>query len=82
MLRVASSFTLTLAPGTKMTCADAVKKLLKGKHGWEVRSAGKRSKSDRWYTYTYIHTTSPPHNLLIHPHLKTNKLTFHYYYIP
>ena len=41
VLRVASSFTLTLAPGTRMTCADAVKKLLKGKQGWEVRSAGR-----------------------------------------
>ena len=40
VLRVASSFMLTLAAGTKMTCADAVKKLLKGKQGWEVRSAG------------------------------------------
>ena len=33
VLRVASSFTLTLAAGTRMTCADAVKKLLKGKQG-------------------------------------------------
>ena len=33
VLRVASSFMLTLAPGTRMTCADAVKKLLKGKQG-------------------------------------------------
>ncbi len=31
VLRVASSFTLTLAAGTRMTCADAVKTLLKDK---------------------------------------------------
>jgi hypothetical protein len=30
-LRVASSFIFALVPGIKMTCADAVKKLLKGK---------------------------------------------------
>ena len=33
VLRVASSFMLTLAAGTKMTCADAVKKLLKREEG-------------------------------------------------
>ena len=33
VLRVASNFTLTLAAGTTMTCAEAVKKLLKGKQG-------------------------------------------------
>jgi hypothetical protein len=40
VLRVASSFMLTLAAGTRMTCANAVKKLLKGKKRREVRSAG------------------------------------------
>jgi SRSO17 transposase len=42
VLRVASSFTLTLAAGIRMTCASAVKKLLKDKKRWEVRSAGTR----------------------------------------
>ena len=42
VLRVASSFTLTLAAGTRMTCADAVKKLLKGKQalGGPLRRQG------------------------------------------
>ena len=53
VLRVASSFTLTLAPGTRMTCADAVKKLLKGSKAWEVRSAGQGSKGDRWYAWVW-----------------------------
>jgi hypothetical protein len=44
VLRVASPFMLTLAPGTKMSCADVVKKLLKDKRTWEVRSAGQGSK--------------------------------------
>ena len=46
-LRAASNFTLTLATGTKLTCAQAVSKLLKDKRRWEVRSAGKGSKGDR-----------------------------------
>jgi hypothetical protein len=47
VLRVASSFVFAVAPGTRMTCADAVKKLLKGNHAWEVRSAGSGSKGKR-----------------------------------
>jgi SRSO17 transposase len=84
VLRVASSFTLTptLAPGTKMTCADAVKKLLKGKKGWEVRSAGKGSKGERWYAWAWIGTASPRHSLLVRRHLKTGELAFHYCFVP
>jgi SRSO17 transposase len=44
VLRVASNFPLTLARGTAMTCAQAVKRLLNGKRSWEVRSAGQGSK--------------------------------------
>jgi hypothetical protein len=40
VLRVASNFTLTLAAGTKLTCAEAVRRLVKDKRRWEVRSAG------------------------------------------
>jgi SRSO17 transposase len=82
VLRVASSFTLTLAAGTKMTCADAVTKLLKGKKGWEVRSAGKGSKGERWYAWAWIGTASPRHSLLIRRHLKTGELAFHYCFVP
>ena len=82
MLRVASSFTLALAPGTTMTCADAVKKLLKGKKGWEVRSAGQGSKGERWYAWAWIGTASPRHSLLVRRHLKTGELAFHYCYVP
>ena len=42
-----------------MTCADAVKKLLKAKRHWEVRSAGKGSKGERWYAWAWIATASP-----------------------
>jgi SRSO17 transposase len=40
VLRVASTFTLSLAAGTTMNCADAVRKLLKDRKAWEVRSSG------------------------------------------
>jgi SRSO17 transposase len=82
VLRVASSFTLTITPGTRMTCKDAVKKLLKGKRGWEVRSAGKGSKGDRWYAWAWIATASPRHSLLVRRHLKTGELAFHYCFVP
>ena len=55
-----------------MTCKDAVKKLLKGKKGWEVRSAGKGSKGERWYAWAWLATASPRHSLLIRRHLKTS----------
>ena len=82
VLRVASNFMLTLAAGTTMTCADAVKKLLKGKRGWEVRSAGKGSKGERWYAWAWLATASPRHCLLVRRHLKTGELAFHYCYVP
>ena len=82
MLRVASNFTVTLAPGTRMTCAEAVKTLLKDKRRWEVRSAGKGSKGERWYAWAWIATASPRHHLLVRRHLKTGELAFHYCYVP
>ena len=82
VLRVASSFMLTLAPGTKMTCADAVKKLLKGNRGREVRSAGSGSKGERWYAWAWLGTASPRHSLLARRHLKTGELAFHYCFVP
>jgi len=82
VLRVAPGFTLTLAPGTKVTCAGAVKWLLKDKRRWEVRSAGKGSKGERWYAWAWIATASPRHHLLVRRHLKTGELAFHYCWVP
>ena len=82
VLRVASSFRITLAAGTTMSCADAVKKLLTGKKGWEVRSAGKGSKGDRWYAWAWLGTASPRHSLLVRRHLRTGELAFHHCYVP
>ena len=82
VLRVPSNFTLTLAAGTTMTCAEAVKSLLKHKRRWEVRSAGSGSKGERWYAWAWIATASPRHHLLIRRHLKTGKLAFCYCWVP
>jgi len=82
VLRVASCFRLTLAPGIKMTCADVVKKLLKGKNAWEVRSAGQGSKGERWYAWAWLGTASPRHSLLVRRHLQTGELAFHYCFAP
>ncbi len=82
VLRVASSFTVALAAGTRMTCADAAKTLLHDKKRWEVRSAGKGSKGERWYAWAWIGTASPRHSLLVRRHLKTGALAFHYCLAP
>ena len=82
VLRVASSFMLGLAAGTRMTCANAVKKLLRDKKRWEVRSAGQGSKGDRWYAWAQVATASPRHCLLIRRHLKTGELAYHYCFTP
>jgi SRSO17 transposase len=82
VLRVASNFTLALAPGTAMTCAETVKKLLKRKRDWEVRSAGRGSKGERWYAWAWLATASPRHALLVRRHLRTGELAFCYCYVP
>jgi SRSO17 transposase len=82
VLRVASSFTLTLAAGITMTCADAVKKLLKNKKAWEVGSAGTGSKGERWSAWAWLAVASPQHSVLVRRHLKTGDLAFHYCFVP
>ena len=82
VLRVPSNFTLTLATGTKLTCAQAVTALLKHKRRWEVRSAGHGSKGQRWYAWAWLATASPRHHLLIRRHLGTGELAFHYCFVP
>jgi SRSO17 transposase len=82
VLRVASSFPVTLAGGTKLTCAQAVKKLLTDRRRWEVRSAGPGSKGQRWYAWAWIGTASARHCLLIRRHLGTGELAYHYCYVP
>jgi len=82
VLRVPSNFMLTLAAGTKLTCAEAVQTLLKHKGRWEVRSAGSGSKGERWYAWAWLATASPRHHLLIRRHLGTGDMAFHYCYVP
>jgi SRSO17 transposase len=82
VLRVPSNFMLTLAAGTKLTCAQAVKRLVKDTRRWEVRSAGHGSKGERWYAWAWLATASPRHCLLIRRHLRTGELAFCYGYVP
>ena len=82
VLRVASSFMITLAGGTRLTCAEALKRLARDKQRWEVRSAGRGSKGERWYAWAWITTASPRHHLLVRRHLATGELAFHYCYVP
>jgi hypothetical protein len=56
--------------------------LVKDKRRWEVRSAGKGSKGQRWYAWAWIATASPRRHLLVRRHLKTGELAFHYCYVP
>jgi SRSO17 transposase len=82
VLRVPSNFTLTVAAGTKMTCARAVTALLKHERRWEVRSAGSGSKGERWYAWAWIATASARHHLLVRRHLRTGELAFRYCWVP
>jgi SRSO17 transposase len=85
VLRVQRNFRITLPSGVVTSCDHAVKTLLQGlKHQrrWEIRSAGKGSKGDRWYAWAWIATTSPRRYLLIRKHLRTNELAFHYCFVP
>ncbi len=82
VLRVQKNFRITLPSGTVTSCAQAAKTLLKHKRPWEIRSAGKGSKGDRWYAWAWIATASPRHHLLIRKHLRTNELAFHYCFVP
>ena len=81
VLRVASNFSLTLAGQATVTCAEAVSGLLKHQRRWEVRSAGKGSKGERWYAWAWLATASPRHHLLIRRPLKTGDLAFCYCYV-
>ena len=82
VLRVPSNFMLTLAAGTRLTCMQAVSRLLRHKRRWEVRSAGHGSKGERWYAWAWLATTSPRHHLLIRRHVRTGELAFHYCFVP
>jgi SRSO17 transposase len=82
VLRVASSFVVTLATGTKTSCADAVKTLLNNNKRWEVRSAGAGSKGERWYAWAWLAAAPGQHTLLVRRHLRTGELAFHWCFVP
>jgi SRSO17 transposase len=81
VLRVACTVQIEVLAGVKLTCAQAVAQLVRERR-WEVRSAGKGSKGDRWYAWALIGTASPRHVLLVRRHLASGELAFHYCYVP
>ena len=82
MLRVPSNFHLTVARGVKLSCKQAATRLLAGDRRWEVRSAGKGSKGERWYAWAWLATISARHYLLIRRHLATGELAYCYCHVP
>jgi hypothetical protein len=82
VLRVPSNFHLILAAGARLTCKEAAIRRLASGLRWEIRSAGKGSKGQRWYAWAWLATASPRHHLLIRRHLATGELAFHYCYVP
>ena len=81
VLRIPSSFRLTLAGGITLACQQAAARLGRGR-GWEIRSAGSGSKGERWYAWAWLGTASARHHLLIRRHLATGELAFHYCFLP
>jgi len=84
VLRVRSTFTLTMGAGTVVTCEELVTRHLRQKRRWSVRSAGAGSKGERNYAWAWADAAGPGHrhHLLVRKHLKTGELAFHYCYVP
>jgi len=82
VLRVPSTFRLTLARGVTIACAQAAARLLAGSRRWEVRSAGAGAKGQRWCGWALLATASPRHHLLVRRHLSSGELAFHYCFAP
>ena len=81
MLRVPSNFILTLATGMKLTCAEAVKALLRHKRRWEVRSAGAAPRASAG---TPGPGSPPPPRAITCSSAATSRPgpAFHYCYVP
>jgi SRSO17 transposase len=79
LLRVPSNFMITLAAGTKLTCAQAAGSLLTHARRWEVRSVGQRLQRRAVVRWAWIATASARHHLLIRRYLNPGELAFHYF---
>ena len=73
---------ITLAAGTKMTCADAVRTPAERQPPLGGPLGREGLQGERWYAWAWLATTSPRHQLLIRRHLRTGELAFHYCYVP
>jgi hypothetical protein len=81
VLRFPPDFRITLAQGVTLTCAETVRPLGDDLR-WEVRSARKGCKGQRWYARAWIGTAFPRHYLLIRRHLRTGELAYRYCFVP
>src|SRR5260221_3477638 len=77
VLRVPSSFRVTLTAGVTLTCAQAIRRLGHPDLRWEIRPAGESPKGERWYPLASIRIASPRHSLLIRRHPPNGELALH-----
>lgn len=80
VLRARKNFYLTFRDGSVLACEDAVKNMLRARN-WEIRSAGRGSKGERWYAWAWV-KVDDRHCLLVRRHLNGGDLAFHYCYVP
>ncbi|GAA3522985.1 IS701 family transposase [Amycolatopsis ultiminotia] len=81
VMRVGCAFHVTVRPGGGSARAEDVLTRHVATDAWQVRSVT-GSKGERAYAWAWIATTNPRHFLLIHQHLRTGKLAYHYCHVP
>lgn len=82
VLRVRSTFTVTLGDGSGRACKQIVGSMLWTHQRWQIVSAGPGDKGARDYAWAWVATASPVHWLLVRKHLRTGELAFHYCHVP
>ena len=70
VLRVPSSFRLTLPGGVTLTCKQAAARGWAGGAAGRSARPGRGSKGQRWYAWAWLATASARHHLLIRRHLR------------
>ena len=82
VLRVPSSFRVTLAPGVTLTCAQAVRQLCTRTGAGRSGPRAKAPRASGGTPGPASRPASPRHCLLIRRHLRTGELAFHYCHLP
>lgn len=81
VLRVGCAFHVQLTPALRMRADEAVARFTADDESWQVHSVT-GSKGQRRYVWAWIATSSDRHFLLIHKHLGTGELAYHYCHTP